>query len=247
MYCTKCGTKNDDDAKFCAQCRNPLGGSSSSSSSGMSNFFTPAGDLNDGGGGSYTPSEPSRLYVEPTPVPKSPEVNPSVAEFYTPKKVNKGNNIFKIIGVVAIIAVIAIVVMVSGILKPGCKKTVDNYLKAFYAGDADAALKVVPESYIDAKGESTLKKGILQTYELLKNYKVSYEITSVEEVSEIELLDIKSDYEKSGENIKDAKKVSVELTVTDEKDTATNTVLIYAIKIKGSWYIDAYNSYSSYS
>ena len=242
MYCTKCGTKNDDDAKFCVECRNPLGGLSSSSSSGMSNFFTPAGDLDDGGGKSYTPSEPSKPYVKPTPAS-----NPPVTEFSTQKKVNKGNNIFKIIGVVAIIAVIAIVVMVSGITKPGCKKTADNYLKAVYiTGDADAVLKVLPKSLIDSQGENTLKKRVLQMSQTIRTYNLqySYEITSVEDVSEMKLLDIKSKYEQSGENVKDAKKVNYEETYTGdlsgkgEIETETRTFYVYVIKIKGSWYID---------
>jgi uncharacterized membrane protein YvbJ len=29
VYCTKCGTKNEDDAKFCIKCREPLNASRS--------------------------------------------------------------------------------------------------------------------------------------------------------------------------------------------------------------------------
>lgn len=220
MYCTNCGAKNDNDANFCVKCRSPLGGEN------------------------YIPSNPSKPDVRPIPTPGTP-VKPayrSKPKYITPLK----------IGTVAIVVVIiAIVVMVSGITRPSPKKTLDNYLKAVcITKDADDALKELPKSYINSKGESALKKKILEAYEWYQKYnlQLSYEITSVEDVSEIELLDIKSEYEKYGENVKDAKKANIELTMTGdlmgngETDTRISTESVYIVKIKGSWYVDSYNS-----
>lgn len=250
MYCSKCGTKNEDDAKFCVECRNPLGtssdttstSSSSSVSSSNSWFYSVSDSLDGGNEGKKetvvppTPPKSSTSYVPPVP-PKKTSVTSS-------KGVNINNNLVKIIGLIAVIVVIVVGVMVSGITKPGCEKAVDKFMKSMLVTcDAYDALDIFPKFFIDSYGRSTLVKTLEKGCNELKNnaesenIEISYKISGSEDVSSNELQS-KKEYYSNTHNviIKDAKNVNVILSADGK--TETETISIPMIKIDGSWYID---------
>lgn len=256
MYCSKCGTKNDDDARFCVECRNPLGSTSTSSSSSATSsnswFYSVADSLERGselkkGTVPPTSKKSSTSYVPPVP-PKKHSATPL-------KGINiSNNNLFKIIGVIAIIVVIAVGVMISGVLKPGCEKRLENLMKATLVDyDAEAIVDIFPECYLDSQGGRSsmvndLSEKMEQFKEQIENYnmKFSYEILGSEDVSSSELQDIKEQYSNTYDvKVKKVKKVKLKLNVSVMGKTETDTEEIPMVKIGGSWYADVINDSSS--
>ena len=260
MYCSKCGTKNEDNAKFCVKCRNPLGSlndttntSSSSSVSSSNSWFYSVSDSLDGDneGKKETvvpPTPPKSSYTSPTPPPKSSTsyvpVPPKKTSVTSSKGININNNLVKIIGVIAVIVVIVVGVMVSGITKPKCEKAVDKFMKSMLITyDAYDALDIFPEFFINSYGRNTLVKTLekgcneLRNNAESENTEIAYKILGSEEVSSAELQS-KKEYYSNTHNviINDAKNVNVILSA--EGRTETETVSIPMIKIDGSWYID---------
>lgn len=71
-----------------------------------------------------------------------------------------------------------------------------------------------------------------------EGWKVSHEILAVEKVTGDELDDLKEEYEDTDVKVSAAKTVEVELTIKGEETEASTTVEIPVIKIGRSWYLD---------
>lgn len=210
MFCGKCGAKNADDAAFCSGC---------------------GAKLNEG-----------QVIQDSTPV------------------VATSNDKNRKVGVIAVgvIAVVVIVLIVAIFGGRGYKATVDKYIDAQFDADAEAIVALIPdevvaclledEGYEDDELDDFIKEQNEYLWEqqdeidsyLGKDWKVSYEILNVEDVTGEELDVLQQDYDRYiGITVSAAKIVKVELTVTAEEVESDYATDVSVIKVGRSWYLEA--------
>lgn len=208
MFCGKCGTKNADDAEFCTGC---------------------GAKLNRG----------EAVKAGTTIAPESNDKNRKV-------------------GIIAVAAIAVIVIVVAIALFGGrsYKATVNKFVNATFDSDAKAIFELIPDEMIDyaleeegydddeldelieeANEELQDQLDYIENY-LGKDWKVSYEILSIEDVKGDDLDDLKDDYEDIDVKVASAKTIEVQLTVKAGETESSNSLDVSVIKVGRSWYLD---------
>ena len=214
MFCGKCGEKNEDNAKFCVKC-----------------------------GEKFNNSQ-----MEKNDVPK---VN-------LPGSANDKN---RKVGIAAVAIVLILVICVIGTALGGrsYKKTASQFIDAVFNADAKTMINLIPKSMVksmveeeyDSKSEmiedfeEMLQSGFVDAMEryIGENWKLTYKVLKVEDVSSKKLKDIKEEYKETANiNVSDAKIVKMELTLKSKDDDYSDTINIHLIKVGRSWYIDFLNT-----
>lgn len=208
MFCTKCGAKNDDDAVFCLECGAKFGGGQAARSS--------------------------------APAAASPN--------------DKNRKVGMIAVGVAVVIVIGLVIALFG--GRSYKATVKKYVNASFEPDAKAIMKLFPKKMLDYameeegyddddldalidEGNDALQSQIDYIEEYLgKDWKLSYEIVSTENIKGRELKELKDGYKDMDIKVSAAKSVEVEFTVKAGETENSNSMNISLIKVGRSWYLD---------
>lgn len=236
MFCTKCGAKNDDSAKFCVECGNPL----EHIEPRMKGTFAKG---TDEAIPSFTPSEPNRE------IPAFSGKTPGTYRNQERRKVN----IIPVIVVLLLVAAISFVgksIFSSG----GEKKLIKNFVKAEMTGDVKTILNMIPDDVLDGVSQKmgmdltdltdemndeleSAMKTINDT--LGEGWSYSYDIQKMEDMSEEDIKEKEELYSEICDlDITKGKTASVEIAVKG-KETETSKVLdIGIIKVKGKWYLD---------
>lgn len=218
MFCKYCGEQNPDNAVFCKKCGAKL------------NEGQPK-ETAAGNGGGFVSNNPN-------PQKKSFKIRPSV---------------------IAIAAVVLVVIIAATQLFGGrsYKKTIDLFITSVMDGDGTGLVKTLPDELVEYGMEQdglTSRQELEQEMEDLlgdpetsldsmygDDWSYEYEIVDTENYTSDELESLKEEYQTEIKDIKikDAKKVTVKLTlkVKDEDDQSTD-VDFSVIKIGKTWYID---------
>lgn len=208
MFCGKCGVKNADDAEFCTGCGEKLNG---------------------GQGVKSTSSTVTTL-----------------------------NDKYRKVGMIAVAATIVVIVIAVAFLFGGrsYKATVKKFINAQFEADAEAIFKLIPEEmisyvleeegYDDDELDELIDKGnemiqdqldYLERY-LGEDWRASYEIMNVEDVTGGDLDDLKDHYKNVDVKVSAAKTIEVQLTVKAGETESSNTLDVSVIKVGRSWYLD---------
>lgn len=164
--------------------------------------------------------------------------------------------------IVVIVAVVLVLIIALSQLLGGrnYKKTVDIFFEAVLDGDGKEILKTLPDEMIEylmeeedfdsrEEAEEELEDSIGNPKEVLDNaygddWTYKYEIVNAEEYSSDELETLKETYQEEIPDIKikDAKKVTLKLTIeAEEIGEQSNTIDLSVIKIGKKWYMDLVN------
>ena len=124
-----------------------------------------------------------------------------------------------------------------------------------FAVDAQSIVELLPEKVVDKALEETgysktelvdeandsLKKQVDSLDQSLgDDWKLSYKMTNVEDVTDDDLDDLKSNYEDINVKVSAAKTVEVEFTLKGDETEVSNSLEISVIKVDRSWYLDLY-------
>lgn len=239
MYCRRCGTQNQDGTAFCRSCGEPLNAAAPAGGRPAAPQFGNRPTAPQFGNGPAAPQYGSR------PVAAQPK---------------KNNNLI-LIGVAA--AAVAVVVFLLFKLFFGggggpesiAEKAVDCIIDADAAGLVD----LLPDELVEALMEEedmtrkemiselqdTLDDQIKQMDRRYDNWKITYEIDEVEDLSRREirtLTDAYDDYYNVDIDVTEGKRITFELTRIADGDTDRYTKDLVVIKVDGSWYLDMYYS-----
>lgn len=236
MFCTNCGAKNDDNAKFCTECGNSL----RDDETGTKEVFL------KGAGNAVPPFTSPVSNGNPTFGGKTPQMNRG--------REHRKINIVPIIAVLLLFAAVLFggkTILSNG----GEKKLIKDFVKAEMTGDMKIILNMLPDDVLDAAAEElgmdsskltdqmddawkTAMQTVTDTFG--ENWSYSYDIQKIEDVSEDDIKEKEDLYSEIScdLDITKAKTVSVEITMKG-KDTESSRVLdIDLIKVKGKWYLD---------
>ena len=135
------------------------------------------------------------------------------------------------------------------------KKTIDTFVTSQFAVDAQSIVELLPEKVLDKELEETgysktelveetndsLKKQVDYIDQYLgDDWKLSYKMTNVEDVTGDDLNDLKSNYEDINVKVSAAKTVEVEFTLKGDETEISNSLEVSVIKVDRSWYLDLY-------
>ena len=159
-------------------------------------------------------------------------------------------------GIVLVVCVIvAVVLLVYTLGGRSYKKTIDTFVTSQFAVDAQSIVELLPEKVVDKALEETgysktelvdeandsLKKQVDSLDQSLgDDWKLSYKMTNVEDVTDDDLDDLKSNYEDINVKVSAAKTVEVEFTLKGDETEVSNSLEISVIKVDRSWYLDLY-------
>ena len=168
----------------------------------------------------------------------------------SPAKKNREKGI-----VLALCAIVAVVLLVYTLGGRSYKKTIDTFVTSQFAVDAQSIVELLPEKVVDKALEETgysktelvdeandsLKKQVDSLDQSLgDDWKLSYKMTNVEDVTDDDLDDLKSNYEDINVKVSAAKTVEVEFTLKGDETEVSNSLEISVIKVDRSWYLDLY-------
>ena len=168
----------------------------------------------------------------------------------SPAKKNRENGI-----VLAVCVIVAVVLLVYTLGGRSYKKTIDTFVTSQFAVDAQSIVELLPEKVVDKALEETgysktelvdeandsLKKQVDSLDQSLgDDWKLSYKMTNVEDVTGDDLDDLKSNYEDINVKVSAAKTVEVEFTLKGDETEVSNSLEISVIKVDRSWYLDLY-------
>lgn len=159
-------------------------------------------------------------------------------------------------GIVLVLCVIvAVVLLVYTLGGRSYKKTIDTFVTSQFAVDAQSIVELLPEKVLDKELEETgysktelveetndsLKKQVDYIDQYLgDDWKLSYKMTNVEDVTGDDLNDLKSNYEDINVKVSAAKTVEVEFTLKGDETEISNSLEVSVIKVDRSWYLDLY-------
>lgn len=165
------------------------------------------------------------------------------------------NNQNRKVGIIAVtvvaIAVIGLVIALVG--GRGYRATVEKFVNATFAADAEAIVELIPESIIDygleedGYDEDELIEAFNEELQdqldyieryLGEDWTVSHKILTVEDITGDDLDDLKDEYKDIDIKVSAAKPVEVELTVKAGETETSNSIDISLIKVGRSWYLD---------
>ena len=151
--------------------------------------------------------------------------------------------------------IVAVVLLVYTLGGRSYKKTIDTFVTSKFAVDAQSIVELLPEKVVDKALEETgysktelvdeandsLKKQVDSLDQSLgDDWKLSYKMTNVEDVTDDDLDDLKSNYEDINVKVSAAKTVEVEFTLKGDETEVSNSLEISVIKVDRSWYLDLY-------
>ena len=157
--------------------------------------------------------------------------------------------------VLAVCVIVAVVLLVYTLGGRSYKKTIDTFVTSQFAVDAQSIVELLPEKVVDKALEETgysktelveetndsLKKQVDYIDQYLgDDWKLSYKMTNVEDVTDDDLDDLKSNYEDINVKVSAAKTVEVEFTLKGDETEVSNSLEISVIKVDRSWYLDLY-------
>ena len=162
----------------------------------------------------------------------------------------------RVMGIVlALCVIVAVVLLVYTLGGRSYKKTIDTFVTSQFAVDAQSIVELLPEKVVDKALEETgysktelvdeandsLKKQVDSLDQSLgDDWKLSYKMTNVEDVTDDDLDDLKSNYEDINVKVSAAKTVEVEFTLKGDETEVSNSLEISVIKVDRSWYLDLY-------
>ena len=217
MYCTKCGAQNSDNSTFCTSCGASMNAAAA---------------------------------------PEVPAFPGAAAHAAKPANRNK------LIGIIAVAAAAVLVIILCMVIFSGrsCKSTVKIFVDASFTADAKDMLKVIPGKMVDyaieqsdsSKADFTadLEESLESSTDYIEyiygdDWKYSYKIISIDDVSSRELKSIREDYKDYDINVKAAKTAEIKMKISgDEYSDEASSAVITLIKVGRSWYIDLQNSSS---
>lgn len=157
--------------------------------------------------------------------------------------------------VLALCVIVAVVLLVYTLGGRTYKKTIDTFVTSQFAVDAQSIVELLPEKVLDKELEETgysktelveetndsLKKQVDYIDQYLgDDWKLSYKMTNVEDVTGDDLNDLKSNYEDINVKVSAAKTVEVEFTLKGDETEISNSLEVSVIKVDRSWYLDLY-------
>ena len=157
--------------------------------------------------------------------------------------------------VLALCVIVAVVLLVYTLGGRSYKKTIDKFVTSQFAVDAQSIVELLPEKVLDKELEETgysktelveetndsLKKQVDYIDQYLgDDWKLSYKMTNVEDVTGDDLNDLKSNYEDINVKVSAAKTVEVEFTLKGDETEISNSLEVSVIKVDRSWYLDLY-------
>lgn len=157
--------------------------------------------------------------------------------------------------VLALCVIVAVVLLVYTLGGRSYKKTIDTFVTSQFAVDAQSIVELLPEKVLDKELEETgysktelveetndsLKKQVDYIDQYLgDDWKLSYKMTNVEDVTGDDLNDLKSNYEDINVKVSAAKTVEVEFTLKGDETEISNSLEVPVIKVDRSWYLDLY-------
>lgn len=157
--------------------------------------------------------------------------------------------------VLALCVIVAVVLLVYTLGGRSYKKTIDTFVTSQFAVDAQSIVELLPEKILDKELEETgysktelveetndsLKKQVDYIDQYLgDDWKLSYKMTNVEDVTGDDLNDLKSNYEDINVKVSAAKTVEVEFTLKGDETEISNSLEVSVIKVDRSWYLDLY-------
>ena len=157
--------------------------------------------------------------------------------------------------VLAVCVIVAVVLLVYTLGGRSYKKTIDTFVTSQFAVDAQSIVELLPEKVLDKELEETgysktelveetndsLKKQVDSLDQSLgDDWKLSYKMTNVEDVTDDDLDDLKSNYEDINVKVSAAKTVEVEFTLKGDETEISNSLEVSVIKVDRSWYLDLY-------
>lgn len=157
--------------------------------------------------------------------------------------------------VLALCVIVAVVLLVYTLGGRSYKKTIDTFVTSQFAVDAQSIVELLPEKVLDKELEETgysktelveetndsLKKQVDYIDQYLEDdWKLSYKMTNVEDVTGDDLNDLKSNYEDINVKVSAAKTVEVEFTLKGDETEISNSLEVSVIKVDRSWYLDLY-------
>lgn len=157
--------------------------------------------------------------------------------------------------VLALCVIVAVVLLVYTLRGRSYKKTIDTFVTSQFAVDAQSIVELLPEKVLDKELEETgysktelveetndsLKKQVDYIDQYLgDDWKLSYKMTNVEDVTGDDLNDLKSNYEDINVKVSAAKTVEVEFTLKGDETEISNSLEVSVIKVDRSWYLDLY-------
>lgn len=157
--------------------------------------------------------------------------------------------------VLALCVIVAVVLLVYTLGGRSYKKTIDTFVTSQFAVDAQSIVELLPEKVLDKELEETgysktelveetkdsLKKQVDYIDQYLgDDWKLSYKMTNVEDVTGDDLDDLKSNYEDINVKVSAAKTVEVEFTLKGDETEISNSLEVSVIKVDRSWYLDLY-------
>ena len=155
----------------------------------------------------------------------------------------------------ALCVIVAVVLLVYTLGGRSYKKTIDTFVTSQFAVDAQSIVELLPEKVLDKELEETgysktelveetndsLKKQVDYIDQYLgDDWKLSYKMTNVEDVTGDDLNDLKSNYEDINVKVSAAKTVEVEFTLKGDETEISNSLEVSVIKVDRSWYLDLY-------
>lgn len=157
--------------------------------------------------------------------------------------------------VLALCVIVAVVLLVYTLGGRSYKKTIDTFVTSQFAVDAQSIVELFPEKVLDKELEETgysKTELVEETNDFLKkqvdyidqylgdDWKLSYKMTNVEDVTGDDLNDLKSNYEDINVKVSAAKTVEVEFTLKEDETEISNSLEVSVIKVDRSWYLDLY-------
>ena len=251
MFCTKCGTKNEDNAKFCTACGANLQEEQPVAPAEPAEPVAPAEPTEP-----VAPAEPTEPVVPAEPVdsaepvaPVEPIAEPAAPAAPVAAKMEKS----RLVGLIAIVAAAVVVVILAIILFGGrsAKAATKKCVKAFFTGNEKSMARLYHRKHLNELLDiADLDKDELDELFNLDYYmdefedeygddwEYSYEIEEIDDVSSKELKEIvKSAKKEYGIKVTAAKEAEVEVKIKGEEGKDKLTFYVHLIKSGGSWYV----------
>mgnify|MGYP007017248659 CR=1 FL=1 len=219
MFCSKCGGQFEDGASFCPNCGNTV-----------------------------TPEPHNTTGVKFSSAAISEKLTGFFQSFdlKNPKSLGMA------------IAAVVVVVLLASMLFGGqsYKSAVNSFMDGVFDADAKQLLRAFPNKVIDEMcDEADMSKREMIDYindelddaiDMLDSYvdedwSVDYKIIGTESYDSDDLEWVEEEYDEIGIKIKDAKMVTVEMTIESDDMSESEELEIGVIKVGNSWYVDAQN------
>ena len=173
----------------------------------------------------------------------------------------KGNNILLLGGAAAAVVIVIIVALVMLLGGRSEKNVVKGLINGITKGNAKSIVSLIPDKVIDEvcdEQDMTKKELTNELDDMLDDmlemindeydkWSITYKILDTDDYSKKELRNLSETYEDEFDiKVKDAKELTVKLTVKADGDTDSNTIKVPVIKVGKSWYLD-FSNFNMYS